>query len=143
MFVSAPDGSPSNVKTVYRDGTSIKLTWSRPKDSFTDFDYPFNYSLCIGQQGTNNTCDVVTDNSFHYTFKGLQPLTEYFITIRAQSANMSGEAFNLTASTIEEGKISKTHYYTTPPPQRTAIAQGPVLFKANSLHSVECYGHCS
>ena len=95
------------MKVVYGDGTSIKLTWSRPNDYLTDYDYPFNYSLCISDRFTK-TCDLATDNGLQYSFRGLQPLTNYSITICAQSANMSGEAFNLTASTTKTGKILKT-----------------------------------
>ena len=107
LYISAPSGPPSNIKTVYRDGTSIKLTWSRPIDYLTDFDYPFNYSLCITERFTN-TCDLVVDNRFQYTFGGLQPLTNYSITIRAHSADMVGETFSFTASTTEAGKSSDT-----------------------------------
>ena len=104
FYIIASSGPPSNVKVVYEDGTSIKLTWSRPNDYLTDYDYPFNYSLCISDRFTK-TCDLATDNGLQYSFRGLQPLTNYSITICAQSANMSGEAFNLTASTTKTGNI--------------------------------------
>ena len=98
----APSGPPSDVEVVLTAGTSLKLTWSRPNDYLTDTDAPFSYNLCIKDE-SKTSCYLV-DNGFQFAFKELQPLTEYFITIQAKSFNMFGEAFNLTASTIEMGK---------------------------------------
>lgn len=100
--VLAPTGPPSDVEIVHRAGTLLKLTWLRPDDYLSNHDYPFNYSLCISDKSATS-CHLV-DKGFQYTFRELRPLTEYFITIHAKSLNMSGEAFNLTASTIEMGK---------------------------------------
>ena len=106
LNILAPSGPPSNVELVVTTGTSLKLTWLRPNDYLSNYDYPFNYSLCISYE-SKTRCHLA-DKGFQYTFRELQPLTEYFITIHAKSLNMSGEAFNLTASTIE---IGKTHIF--------------------------------
>ena len=100
----ATSGPPSDVKIVRIDGTSIKLTWSRPNDFLTNYDYPFDYMLCVSEDNFISICYQV-ENNFHHTFSGLKPLTEHFITIRAESSDMSGDAFHLNISTIEAGEM--------------------------------------
>lgn len=106
----APSGTPSDVQVVYRNDTSIKLTWSRPDDSLTDYEYPFDYTLCIKQSKvtTSPTC-VHVQRALQHTFTRLTAMTNYSIDIRAQSWKKSGDVYNLSTATLEAGKIGYGH----------------------------------
>lgn len=107
---AAPSGPPTNVEIVATNETSVKLTWTRPYDYLTDDDYPFNYNVCITNEH-HNFFDL-TDNKLHYTFSGLQSLTNYSISIQARSGDMSGPQAKLNVTTFGPGKYTPSIWRT-------------------------------
>ena len=108
-YFLAPKGEPTNVEFVAINGSSVKLTWTRPNDYLTDDDYPFDYNVCITND-SHNICNMVV-KKLQCTFTGLKPLTTYLISAQAHSAGMSGSSTKLSVSTIEPSKKTKTCIY--------------------------------
>ena len=93
---------PDNLTATERRPTYIYVNWTAPPSPFSG-----NYRLTYGPLGgmANNTMVEVTDTS--YNIIGLQPLTNYDVTVQASNAPVMefGPSLSDVFSTLPDGML--------------------------------------
>ena len=83
--------------------SSFTLTWSRPSGIVNENELPLNYTVCVRKSGTvDNDCKN-NGNINLFTIVGLNPQTEYGVSVKAQSYAGFGPEAVVYVTTMEQG----------------------------------------
>lgn len=103
VFFIVPPRSPSSVIIVDLTSSSFTLRWSRPSGIVKENQLPLNYTVCVRKSGmVDNDC-TNNGNINSFTIVGLNPLTEYSVSVKAQSYAGFGPEAVVYVTTMEQG----------------------------------------